>query len=58
MKVLFSLLALSLIAILVAVGAMLWRLRWHLRRSPATGKNQPLEVQPDHKGDRVDAGTN
>jgi hypothetical protein len=32
MKVLFGVLVLSIAAILVAAGAMLWRLRWHLRR--------------------------
>jgi hypothetical protein len=32
MKVLFILLVLSIAAIMVAAGAMLWRLRWHLRR--------------------------
>ena len=32
MKVLFVLLVLSIAAILAAAGAMLWRLRWHLRR--------------------------
>lgn len=57
MKVLFVLLALSLVAILVAVGAMLWRLRWHLRRSPAAVQNPPVEIHPDPDPDRVDAGT-
>jgi hypothetical protein len=32
MKVLFVLLVLSIAAIVVAAGLMLWRLRWHLRR--------------------------
>jgi hypothetical protein len=32
MKVLFVLLVLSITAIVVAAGLMLWRLRWHLRR--------------------------
>jgi hypothetical protein len=48
MKVLFAILVLSLVAIIVAVGATWWRLRWHLRRphhTPATG----LETtEPDH----------
>jgi hypothetical protein len=57
MKVLFTLLALSVGAILVAVGAMLWRLRWHLRRSPATAQSPPAEIHPEHEPDRVDAGT-
>jgi len=33
MKVSFAILAVSLVAILVTLGALFWRLRWHLRRS-------------------------
>jgi len=58
MKFLFLLLALSLVAILVAVGAMWWRLRWHLRRSPAAAQNPPVEIHPENGPDHVDAGTN
>jgi len=57
MKVLFVLLALSLVAVLVAVGAMWWRLRWHLRRSPAAAQTLPVEIHPEHKPDQMDAGT-
>ena len=32
MKVLYLLLVLSLAAIVIAVAATVWRLRWHLRR--------------------------
>ena len=32
MKALYVLLALSIAAIVAAVGAMVWRLRWHLQR--------------------------
>jgi hypothetical protein len=33
MKVSFAILAVSLVAILVTLGALFLRLRWHLRRS-------------------------
>jgi hypothetical protein len=49
MKALYVLLALSLVAIVGAVGAMLWRLRWHLRRPHLTPPSQMLEVQPDQE---------
>lgn len=49
MKVLFVLLALSLGAILVAAGAMLWRLRWHLRRPHVAPAHPPLEIQPEQE---------
>jgi hypothetical protein len=45
MKVLLVLTALSLIAILAAVGALLWRLRWHLRRPDAVPPRPALEAQ-------------
>lgn len=49
MKFLYALLALSLVAIVVAVGAMVWRLRWHLRRPHVTPPNPMLEVQPEQE---------
>ncbi|MCU1254396.1 MAG: hypothetical protein JWM83_695 [Candidatus Angelobacter sp.] len=49
MKVLYVLLALSIVAILAAVGAMFWRLRWHLRRPHITPANPVLEVVPDQE---------
>jgi hypothetical protein len=49
MKVLYVLLALSIGAILVAAGAMLWRLRWHLRRPHATPPVPALEIQPEQE---------
>jgi hypothetical protein len=49
MKVLYVLLALSIGAILVAAGAMLWRLRWHLRRPHVTPPAPPLEIQPEQE---------
>jgi hypothetical protein len=44
-KAAFVLLALSIGAILVAVIAMRWRLRWHLRRPHITPPAPTLEVQ-------------
>ncbi|MGZ4897998.1 MAG: hypothetical protein ACXVIO_09015 [Candidatus Angelobacter sp.] len=49
MKVLYVLLALSIVAILAAVGAMFWRLRWHLRRPHIAPPNPVLEVAPDQE---------
>jgi hypothetical protein len=49
MKVLYVLLALSIVAILAAVSAMVWRLRWHLRRPHSTPPSPMLEVPPDQK---------
>ncbi|MGC2696108.1 MAG: hypothetical protein WA738_09980 [Candidatus Angelobacter sp.] len=49
MKVLLVLLALSIGAILVAAGAMLWRLRWHLRRSHVIPAAPALDVQPEEE---------
>jgi hypothetical protein len=45
LKAAFVLLALSIGAILVAVGAMLWRLRWHLKRPHITPPTSVLETQ-------------
>ena len=47
MKVLYVLLALSIVAIVAAVGAMLWRLRWHLQRPHITPPSPVLEVTPE-----------
>jgi hypothetical protein len=49
MKVLYVLLALSIVAILTAVSAMVWRLRWHLRRPHLTPPSPMLEIPPDQK---------
>lgn len=49
MKALFVLLALSVTAILVAVIALRWRLRWHLRR-PHHALTEPLaDIQPEQE---------
>jgi len=48
MKVLFAILALSLAAIMVAVGATWWRLRSHLRRPHHTPPNSLEPPQPEH----------
>jgi hypothetical protein len=44
MKALYVLLALSIVAIVVAVAAMFWRLRWHLQRPHITSPSPILEV--------------
>jgi hypothetical protein len=49
LKVAFVLLGLSIGAILVAVGAMLWRLRWHLKRPHVTPPAPALEIQPEEE---------
>jgi hypothetical protein len=49
MKVLYVLLALSIVAIVAAVGAMLWRLRWHLQRPHITPPSPVLEIAPDQE---------
>jgi hypothetical protein len=46
MKFLYVLLALSIIAIVAAVGAMFWRLRWHLKRPHVTPPSPALETVP------------
>ena len=43
MKYLMVLLALSVVAIVAAAGALLWRLRWHLRRPHVT----PAAIEPE-----------
>jgi hypothetical protein len=47
MKALYVLLALSIVAIVVAVAAMFWRLRWHLQRPHITSQSSILEVAPE-----------
>jgi len=49
MKVLYVLLALSIVAIVAAVGAMLWRLRWHLQRPHLTPPSPMIEAPPEHE---------
>jgi hypothetical protein len=52
MKVLYVLLALSIVAVIAAVGALLWRLRWHLGRphvTPPTPKFEAEEHEPVEK---------
>jgi hypothetical protein len=49
MKVLYVVLALSIMAILAAVVAMFWRLRWHLRRPHIGPPNPVQEVASDHE---------
>jgi len=49
MKVLYVLLALSIVAIVAAVAAMLWRLRWHLRRPHLAPPSPMIEVPPEQK---------
>jgi hypothetical protein len=53
MKALYVLLALSMAAIVGAGVAMVWRLRWHLKRphvTPPTPKfeTQSIEIRPEH----------
>lgn len=54
MKVSFAILAVSLVAILVTLGALFWRLRWHLRRSRSgdTLENALAEIEPAEKSNR------
>jgi hypothetical protein len=50
MKALYVLLALSIVAIVAAVGAMVWRLRWHLQRPHVVPRSTPvLEVTPEQE---------
>lgn len=49
MKALYVLLALSIVAIVAAVTAMFWRLRWHLQRPHITPPNPVLEVAPERE---------
>jgi hypothetical protein len=49
MKYLMILLALSVVAIIAATGALLWRLRWHLRRPHVTPPAAALEIEPEEQ---------
>jgi hypothetical protein len=51
MKYLMVLLALSVVAIVAAAGAMLWRLRWHLRRPqvPVPPAAPAPETEPEEQ---------
>jgi len=49
MKALYVLLALSIVAIVAAVAAMFWRLRWHLQRPRITPPSPVLEIAPDQE---------
>jgi hypothetical protein len=53
MKYLMVLLALSVVAILAATGALLWRLRWHLQRPhlkpPAPAPEAELAPQAEEQ---------
>jgi len=49
MKALYVLLALSIVAIVAAVGAMVWRLRWHLQRPHITPASPVPEVTPEEE---------
>ena len=49
MKALYVLLALSIVAIMAAVAAMVWRLRWHLRRPHITPPTPVMEVVPEQE---------
>ena len=49
MKVLFVVMVLSIAAIVVAAGAMLWRLRWHLQRPHLTPPAPALEMEPERE---------
>jgi uncharacterized membrane protein YqjE len=49
MKVFFVLLVLSTVAVLVAVIAIRWRLRRHMRSSNEALKQALNEIQPEHE---------
>lgn len=53
MKVLFVVLALSIGAILVTAGAMLWRLRWHLRRPHVAPPAPAFDHEPVEKNKQL-----
>jgi hypothetical protein len=49
MKALYVLLALSIVAIVAAVVAMVWRLRWHLQRPHIIPPSPVLEVAQEQE---------
>jgi len=51
MKLSFAILAVSLVAVLATLGALFWRLRWHLHRSRSgkTLENALAEIEPAEK---------
>jgi hypothetical protein len=50
MRILYGLLVASLSAIVIAIVAMLWRLRWHLRRPAHQASQHSLgEFHADHE---------
>jgi hypothetical protein len=49
MKVLFVLLVLSITAIIIAVAATVWRLRWHLSRPSHASQHALSDFQPEQE---------
>jgi hypothetical protein len=49
MKALYVLLALSIVAIMAAVAAMVWRLRWHLQRPHITPPSPVMDSAPEQE---------
>jgi hypothetical protein len=57
MKVLYTILVLSLAAIMVAVGATWWRLRWHLRRPHHAPLHNPETPEPEQTAETAEHAT-
>jgi hypothetical protein len=49
MKTLYLLLVASVAAIVIAIAATLWRLRWHLRRPEQRSQHSLGELHPDQE---------
>jgi hypothetical protein len=49
MKVLYVLLVFCLAAIVIAVAATVWRLRWHLRRPGHASQHTLEQFHPGHE---------
>jgi hypothetical protein len=49
MKILYVLLATSVSAIVIAIAATLWRLRWHLRRPAQASQHSVGDLHPGHE---------
>ena len=49
MKTLYVLLVASVSAIVIALAATLWRLRWHLRRPAQRSQPSLGELHPEHE---------